>query len=355
MEGPVNDGKGAPQGRTVEQTAELFEGLLTAAAKGDDNEQPPKDEEQPEGEQPEGTEVEAEEQPEGEPQAETEEPEGEQPEGEEQPEAETEEPEPTPAEKRKRKLKFSDGTEAEVDEDEADNGYLRQKDYTVKTMAVSEAKKAAEAREQAAREALDAYAANLQTVKSTLESMVPKAPDWIELEKTTKPEDYRNIRGQWDRYKARRAEIETEQKRVAEAQAEDNAKRARAYGETEAKKLIEVLPDFADPAKAEPLKSQMVRDARERGFTDDELKGLVDSRLVLLLHDAMKWRSLQKAKPKVLDKLKGKPKIKTAAPGGERTKERPATKRDQARENLRRGGRVDDAAALFANTPGLLD
>lgn len=352
MAGTQTPDGGAKQGRTVEETAELFEGLLSAAAKGDEDKETPESE-QPEGEQPEGEAPET--QPEGE------QPEGEQPEPEPEPEGEEETPEPEPEpETQPEKEPLSDDTEIEVDGEkvtlaELKNGRLRQKDYTQKTMAAAEARKAAEAREQSAREALDAYAASLQTVKSTLEAMVPKEPDWAEVEKTSTPEQYKQVRTQWDRYKARRAEIEAEQKRVAEAQADDNAKKAKDYGEREAKRLLEVLPDFADPAKAEPLKLSMVKDARERGFTDDELKGLVDSRLVLLLHDAMKWRSLQKAKPKVLDKIKGKPKIKTVAPGAEKQPDRTRSNvRDQARSDLQKTGRVDDAARLFANTPGLL-
>ncbi len=104
-----------------------------------------------------------------------------------------------------------------------------------------------------------------------------------------------------------------------------------------AKDLKARLPDFG-PQVAEKI----VKSARDNyGFTERELEGLTDSRHVLVLHDAMKWRALQAEKPKAMRAVVDAPKaIKPQASQPKRTNQ-------AASDRLHKHGRVEDLAAFL--------
>lgn len=101
-------------------------------------------------------------------------------------------------------------------------------------------------------------------------------------------------------------------------------------------KLKARLPNF-DMKVAEKIKSV----GKEYGLTDNELNSVVDSRYVHILHDAMKWRSLQVEKPLAMKKVTEAPKAIT--PQVARSKQ----SNQAAFDRLKKSGRVEDLAALL--------
>jgi hypothetical protein len=81
-----------------------------------------------------------------------------------------------------------------------------------------------------------------------------------------------------------------------------------------------------------------LRDAAQKryGYSPEELAEISDGRFTLMLHDALKWRELQTAKPQALKKVADAPKvIKPAAP-------QPKRENQAALERLRKTGRAEN-------------
>jgi hypothetical protein len=53
------------------------------------------------------------------------------------------------------------------------------------------------------------------------------------------------------------------------------------------------MPEFSDPAKASSLKANMKSTLNNYGFNDQEVAQVYDHRIVMLVNDAMKYRSMQ--------------------------------------------------------------
>jgi small-conductance mechanosensitive channel len=250
-------------------------------------------------------------------------------------------------------------TEAEPEEGSGDQRPVEQMkrdllaDYTKKTQAVAELRKAAEA-EQAKAQAAEAdarsvrqqYADRLKLAEKMLADLQPAEPDAATLDdlRKTNPSEYAaqvaDLQRQRDRLHALRAEREAVEAQEAEARATDFQKRIV----TEREKLFQAIPEWKDPKKAEAANRELYSTAEQYGFTTADIAaGMYDHRIVLLLRDAMQYRAL---KAKVPDTKKKVEALKTATPGGQKTPE-PGKAEKLAFDRLTKSGRKDDAAALF--------
>jgi len=63
------------------------------------------------------------------------------------------------------------------------------------------------------------------------------------------------------------------------------------------------MPEFSDPAKASTLKANMKSTLNNYGFNDQEVAQVYDHRIVMLVNDAMKYRSMQNSKPNIAKKI----------------------------------------------------
>ena len=75
------------------------------------------------------------------------------------------------------------------------------------------------------------------------------------------------------------------------------------YLQSEKTKLVNNIPDFADPGKASTLKNNMRSHLAKYGFNDSEIAQVYDHRILMLVNDAMKFGNLQKAKPNIAKKI----------------------------------------------------
>lgn len=89
----------------------------------------------------------------------------------------------------------------------------------------------------------------------------------------------------------------------------------------------------------------MLNTARALGFTERELKGrFADAKVLHAIYKAAKWDQLQAGKSSAINGIKAPPVVKPGAVQPGAVAER---KTRDARERLRKSGRVEDAAALF--------
>lgn len=260
-------------------------------------------------------------------------------------EDEDEKPDETPV-ARKHKVKV-DGQELEVDEEELKKGYSRTQDYTRKTQAVADERKKFEAEEVApVRAERQQYAERLNSLSEAIRSLVPdEEPDWEKVRATVSPAEYAEIHASFQAQKGRLDRIRAEQKRVQDLQIADARKQLDARLADEESKLRQVMPEWADPEEGKAFKGKLVAHAKSLGFTEADLSGVIDHRLIVLLNQSRELAELKARKPKVDEKIdKAMDAIKPSGP----SKAKKATDVEKAQRRLAKSGSVEDGAALIS-------
>ena len=240
------------------------------------------------------------------------------------------------------------GEEKEVTLDELMQGYQLGADYTKKTQEVAEQRKAVEAEQKAIEEAKqvrDTYAQRLQAIEQFLTGN-QDSPEDLAAMKENDPIGYAVKVAELTEKKEQLAQVRAEQHRIAQQQQAEEQQNLAKRVQEEAQKLSQVLPEFSDQAKGEQLRSEIRNYGKSVGFTDQELANVYDSRHVIMLHKAMMYDKLQKAKPGVTKKVAQAPKMVKA---GTKVKTGNADIRKKQMQKLKQTGKARDAAALFEN------
>ena len=114
---------------------------------------------------------------------------------------------------------------------------------------------------------------------------------------------------------------------------EELRKAAVKFEEEQRGKLLEAVPEWKDPEKLSAGLRDLTAEARKIGFSDQELSSVVDHRLLLVLRDAVAYRKLQAAKPKVENRITEV--VTPVAPGAAGTQSAPKTELTKAKERVR--------------------
>lgn len=223
---------------------------------------------------------------------------------------------------------------------ELKDALLRQADYTQKTQAVAEQRKAVEERAQLLEQrervmgmAFD-KAVELREVQNRLAQF--DQIDWQSLAQNDPAQATQlNIAYQQLQREAQKKYGELQQVQTASQQLTET-QRQQMLADAE-KDLKARLPSFNAEVAA-----QIKVAAREYGITDQELNAVMDPRYVHVLHDAMKWRALQAEKPKAMQKVVQAP--KAIKPQAAQPKQRT---NQAALDRLKKNGRVEDLAAFL--------
>ena len=235
------------------------------------------------------------------------------------------------------------GEEREVTIDELIKSYQLGTDYTQKTQALAEQRKAVEAEKAAveqAKQLRDQYAQRLELIHKVLAEQ--NKPENIEALKETDPIGYAVKMAEQMQRKEQLAAVQAEQQRLAQMRQAEQQQALQAHLAQEAQKLSQFIPEFSQPEKADQVRADIRNYAKQIGFTDQELANVYDSRAVLAL-----WKAAQ------YDKLVSQgPKKVTQAPAvlksGAAKVASPETESYKAERNrLRKSGKARDAASLF--------
>lgn len=135
------------------------------------------------------------------------------------------------------------------------------------------------------------------------------------------------------------------QKLDQERQAKFNEERDKA-----AKTAVEVLQDPVSgiPNWSNSLYESVLKTGTDHyGFKFEEVGNVTDPRMIKVLHDAHKYRELQKAKPLVDKKVAAVPKV--VKPGSAERSDQTAQESKDLMKRLKSSGKISDAAALFAH------
>jgi hypothetical protein len=241
------------------------------------------------------------------------------------------------------KVKAS-GEEVEVELDELIKGYQQGADYTKKSQALAEQRKALEAERQHleyVKQERQAYAQKLQA----LDSFLTQQDQGVNLDvlKETDPIGYAVAVAEQSQREKQLAVVRAEKQRLAQQQQAEHQASLQNHLRQESEKLTSLIPELATP-QGDAVRKQIRDYAKSVGWTDQELGQLYDSRAVLTLYNGMKYAQLQKSKPEVTKKLQAAPKMMrsgTSAPPVKSSQDK------NAMQKLRQTGKVADAARAF--------
>ena len=236
-----------------------------------------------------------------------------------------------------------DGKEVSVTLDELQKGYSRTQDYTRKTQQIAEVRKQVEQESQAIRAERAQYAQLLGALEQQVQQAAAPQIDWDRL--------YQEDPIEWVRQKelvrenqTKYAAIQSEQQRLAEISNYEQAQSMQAFLAQEQDKLMEVLPEWKDPAKAKAEKALLIEFGQKAGFQADELKNIFDHRVVNVLRKAALYEQMMSKRGNIKPVTNNGPRpAKPGAAGRVST----TSESVRAKQRLAKSGRVQDAASAI--------
>jgi hypothetical protein len=237
------------------------------------------------------------------------------------------------------------GEEREVTLDELIKSYQLGTDYTKKSQAVAEERKAVEAERQAVQEAKqmrDTYAQRLEMIEQMLQ---PQQEENLEYLKETDPIGYSVKVAEMIQRDKQLAAVQAERSRIQQQQEQDRQAQMQSVVAEEMQKLSSYIPEFSDPAKGEAIRNDIRAFGKQIGFSDNELAAVYDSRAVLTLYKAMQYDKLVASKPAITKKVNEAPKaIKS---GVSKPRDSNAEELKKLKARVKSSGSPRDAASVF--------
>ena len=170
--------------------------------------------------------------------------------------------------------------------------------------------------------------------------------DWggetIEMKDQGSPLNY----GVRDNVKKERKMTGAENTQAGKDKKSEQKRQFDGYLQTEKTKLVNNIPDFADPGKASNLKSNMRSHLAKYGFNDSEIAQVYDHRILMLVNDAMKFGNLQKAKPNLAKKISKPSRMFSSGIKQDKSDVRSKVSKDKF-SRLRKTGHIKDAQDVF--------
>ena len=235
-----------------------------------------------------------------------------------------------------------DGKEIEVTLDELQKGYSRTQDYTRKTQQIAETRKAVEAEAAAIRAEREQYAQLLGALKQQLESA--EAPPDLDRLYNEDPIEWVRQRELLRDKQEKLAAIQSEEQRLSQLTAQQRAKEMQAHLASQQEALIQAVPEWKDPKKAQAEKALLVEFGKKIGFSDEELKNVYDHRAVIALRKAALYDQMMSKRGQIKPVINNGPRpAKPSAAGRVST----TTEATRAKQRLAKTGRVNDAVSAI--------
>ena len=229
-----------------------------------------------------------------------------------------------------------------VDGEELIKRGLRQSDYTRKTQALVDEKKAFDEHVQAVKAERSKYAGLLDKLEERLKA---EEPDWATLRREN-PSEYAAQREDWRSKQDALEVVAKERQELAEKEAQDlfNAQQQRLQSEQE--QLLERVPEWKEETQRTTDLRELAEYGMSIGFTKEELANTVDHRAILALRKAMLYDKLHKGPAQVARKKARRAPV-TLKPGASKQPTRKGSKAQRARMRLKKMGSIDAAAGAF--------
>ena len=190
------------------------------------------------------------------------------------------------------------GQELDVTLDELRNGYSRDADYRQKTEELSHQRKQFQSESEKQRQDYSQKLNELNQRLSTAQVDLNAEINSADLDKLYEEDPTEAARVERKLKKKQDALNQSLQQTQAEQKEQFSS-----FLQDQQRKLVSKMPEFSDPAKASSLKANMKSTLNNYGFNDQEVAQVYDHRIVMLVNDAMKYRSMQNSKPNIAKKI----------------------------------------------------
>lgn len=209
------------------------------------------------------------------------------------------------------KVTLDDGTVTTIAE--LKRGTLFQRDYTKKTQELSEEKRSVEAQ----RAEVSQYAQQLDQSREYLawyaENFLPKQPEPF----NGAPDDYvgflewQRKQAEWQTHAQAYQSFQQQKQQEAERKNGETQKQANERLAKERNALLQAIPVLKDPVKGKATWEAIVSGAQQHyGITAEEVNTVGDHRMLLALRDALAYRRIKAAAPKVQAEVGKRPPLK---------------------------------------------
>jgi len=233
------------------------------------------------------------------------------------------------------------GQEFDVTLDELRNGYQRDADYRRKTEELSNDRKNFQSESEKQRldysQKLNELNQSLSVAQQDLNAEINSADldKLYDEDPTEAARVERKLKKKQEALNQSLQKAQTEQKQQFETFLQDQQR-----------KLVSKMPEFSDPAKASSLKANMKNTLNNYGFNDQEVAQVYDHRIVMLVNDAMKYRSMQNSKPNLAKKISKPSKVFSSGVKQGKTELNQKARKEKF-SRLRKSGSVKDASSIF--------
>lgn len=238
-----------------------------------------------------------------------------------------------------------DGKEVTVTLDELKQGYSRTEDYTRKTQALAQERKAAQAELEQVRTERQQYAQMLGALQQQLaqadQQMTPEQLN--SLYESDPIEWMRQKEAMRERYEKQIA-IQSEQQRLMQMQQAEQQQNMQRYLEGQKNALLTAMPQLRDPQVASVEKQRWIEAGKSIGFSDQELNGITDHRVLLALKSIADFNGLKAKRQQVKPNVSTK---RVAKPGSSSNASQKSSSVKKSQQRLRSTGNVKDAASLI--------
>lgn len=223
---------------------------------------------------------------------------------------------------------------------ELKDGYLRQSDYTRKTQELSQQREIVEQSEQQAKQNMELGVTALGMLTSDIDAQLQRYAqvNWQELATQADPQEYNRMQAEMQALQMKKQQLGQQAQALFQTynQQQEQVKAEQAHQAAET--LRSNIPNWNNA-----MYSELQKFGVEIGFTEQEMMDSTDARLFMLLHKAKQADSAKKVATKKRVKASPKRSLKPSSP-----QEVTQTQRQkQAHQNLKKTGKVDDAAAAF--------
>jgi hypothetical protein len=248
------------------------------------------------------------------------------------------------------KVRLPDGSVSTVSDLIAGN--MKERDYRQKTMELAPQRRALEEQSSSVKALEQQVNEQREYLSGLLESLTPQPPDPnLQLDPTADPVGYLSYmkeKDQYDRF-VQHANYIQQQMGMTRQQAElETQKKRQEKANEEWGILQEKLPAVRDQAKLKALADDIQSAGQAAGYSRQELAEAVpyDHRMSIVLQKAAKWDRLQASKPKVTEKVQGRPPVQRSGKQLSSDTKR-AQRATDAVSRLKETGTVEDAARAY--------
>ena len=246
----------------------------------------------------------------------------------------------------------ADGEESQVSLNELVAGYQRGATYTQRQQELAEERKTLEgqlqnvpAQEAAMQQTYQQYQEVLQQLRGQMEAAnAPANLDWDALERDD-PVQWLKLKELERQRGAEIQAVQAEQGRMQQLTQQQNDNRLHQHIAVERTKVLERIPEWSDGDTQANDQRRLMAYGQTEGYSPEELNQLYDARAVVILRKAMLYDELTTG-----DKITAAKSKIGSVKGGSKTiaTQTRSRKGKAARAKLKATGKVDDAAALFA-------